>query len=136
MKIRGSFSTLVASGVALVASATSAAEDPRKLTCSASELFQCDAIFECLRVSSETINFPYFFIADVAAKSISGRRPDGSDLKTAVQQQTRDGDTLVLQGVESGRAWSLTVDSTSGKMSMAVAGRDVGFVGLGACLVE
>ncbi|HMM77745.1 MAG TPA: hypothetical protein PJ986_18730 [Gammaproteobacteria bacterium] len=113
-----------------------AAAEPVKLTCAPSSLYQCEAMFECLRVPSEAINFPDFFIADLANKTITGRRPDGTDLKTTIERQTRDGNALVLQGIEAGRGWSMSLDAPSGKLSFSVAGPAIGFVGLGACLIE
>jgi len=113
-----------------------AAAEPAKLTCAPSALFQCDAIYECTRVPTEIINFPHFFIADLKSKSITGRRPDGTNLNTVIQHQAQEGSALVLQGMEAGRGWSLAVDTSNGKLSLGVAGSDVGFVGLGACLVE
>lgn len=115
---------------------SAAATEPAKLTCAPSSIYQCEAMFECLRVPSEAINFPDFFIADLATKTITGRRPDGTDLKTTIERQAREGNTLVLQGVEAGRGWSMSLDVTSGKLSIGVAGPAIGFVGLGACLVE
>lgn len=125
---------VLGAGWAVTASAAGAA--PTRLTCAPAEIFQCESVAECVRVTPEAANLPFFLMADLAGKSIDGKRPDGAALKTAIQQQVQDGDTLVLQGVEAGRGWSLSVDVKSGKAAIGVVGPDVGFMVTGACLVE
>ncbi len=118
------------------ATASAAGSAPSRLTCAPAEIFQCESVAECVRVTAETANLPFFFTADLGGKSINGKRPDGSVLETAIQRQVQEGDTLVLQGVEAGRGWSISVDLKSGRAAIGVVSPEVGFMITGACLVE
>jgi hypothetical protein len=42
--------------------------------------------------------------------------------------------SLILQGVESGRAWSMVIAKETGKTSATVFDDQVGFVIFGACI--
>jgi len=123
-------------GASRVMAASAAGATPSRLTCAPAEIFQCESVAECVRVTAETANLPFFFTADLAGKSIHGKRPDGSLLKTAIERQVRQEDTLVLQGVEAGRGWSISVDLESGRAAIGVVSPEVGFMVAGACLVE
>ena len=123
-------------GAACATTASAAGSAPSRLTCAPAEIFQCEAVAECVRITAETANLPFFFTADLAGKSINGKRPDGSVLQTAIQRQVQEGDTLVLQGVEAGRGWSIGVDLKSGKAAIGVVSPEVGFMVTGACLAE
>lgn len=74
---------------------------------------------------------------DFAKKQIHGIR-NGQEDTAAIQNLQTDGGRTVLQEVDSGMAWTLLVDQTSGKMSMSVnastnTGHPVGFSILGVC---
>jgi len=44
--------------------------------------------------------------------------------------------TIMLQGVEHGRAWSIAISEESGKMTGSASEADGGFVGFGACVLD
>lgn len=136
MSVMGRMLGAAVLGTAWATTASAAGGAPSRLTCSPAEIFQCESVAECVRITAEAANLPFFFTADLAGKSINGKRPDGSVLETAIQRQVQEGDTLVLQGVEAGRGWSISVDLKSGKAAIGVVSPDVGFMITGACLVE
>ena len=49
---------------------------------------------------------------------------------------TRVGGSLVLQGAEGRRGWSLGIDEETGRLSGAIAGQDEGVVIFGVCTLE
>jgi hypothetical protein len=40
---------------------------------------------------------------------------------------------LILQGVENGKGWTLSINETTGKMVLTVSGDEEGFVAFGVC---
>ncbi len=50
-----------------------------------------------------------------------------------IGNSTRDVGEQLLQGVESGRAWSMAITEATGRMVISVAGDEIAFVVFGAC---
>jgi len=51
------------------------------------------------------------------------------------EQVSMDG-MLILQGVENGRGWTLSIAEATGKMVLTVSGDEEGFVVFGACILK
>ncbi len=51
----------------------------------------------------------------------------------AVQNVRKADGRTILQGAESGRAWSIVIDQASGDMSAAMVGSGTSFVLFGVC---
>ena len=69
-------------------------------------------------------------------KRLRGTMLGGEEQTTAIQNilAPADGRTI-LQGAENGRGWTMTIDPTTGDMSVAIAGDDIGFILFGVCTV-
>ena len=52
---------------------------------------------------------------------------------SAIESITADEHQLLLQGVEFGHAWSMSLNHSTGKMILALVGKDVAFVLFGSC---
>jgi hypothetical protein len=52
---------------------------------------------------------------------------------TPIKNLERDGDLIILQGAENGRAFSMIISESTGMVSIAVALADKGVVVSGAC---
>jgi hypothetical protein len=50
-----------------------------------------------------------------------------------MHHQAREGGMLMMQGFENYRAWSVTINETTGKLVGAIAGDQEGFLIFGAC---
>jgi hypothetical protein len=60
----------------------------------------------------------------------------GEEQTTAIQNVLTPADgRTILQGAENGRGWTMTIDPTTGDMSVAIAGDDIGFILFGVCTV-
>jgi hypothetical protein len=40
---------------------------------------------------------------------------------------------MILQGVENGHGWSMSIDQKTGRITTTVSGEEVGFMVFGAC---
>jgi hypothetical protein len=120
-----------AAAVMCLAAATVLAADfdgSKPLICSAIEANDCAMGVGCEKGLAEDVNAPQFVRVDFAGKKMSARG------RTApIDRQARENGTLILQGLENGRAWSITITEEGGWMVGAIAGSEEGFVIFGAC---
>ena len=106
----------------------------KALTCATIEAIECAPGGKCLRGWAREINLPQFVTVDLAAKSITGKRPnDGSQLAAKIKSVSTKNSSLMLQGVQNDRAWSMVIAKDNGFMSVSVSAEDAGFVVFGAC---
>jgi len=121
-----------------VSSATAAAnfDGSRNLLCVPTDATQCEGAGDCDRVAVEEINLPRFINVEFKKKRLRGTMLGGEEQTTAIQniQTSTDGRTI-LQGAENGRGWTMTIDPTTGDMTAAIAGDDIGFILFGVCTV-
>jgi hypothetical protein len=70
---------------------------------------------------------------DFATQQLSGV-VEGEKVASAIKNQQQLDGTLILQGTENGRGWSMAINEKSGEMTLTVSGDQVGFVVFGACM--
>jgi hypothetical protein len=101
--------------------------------CAVIDAIECTPGGECLSGRTEDINAPLFIKIDFAAGSISGTRPDGSQLSTPIKRTVRLDGALILQGDEGGRGWTVDIGKESGVMTVTLAEDGAAIVIFGAC---
>ena len=128
---------------AIAAAQTQAAQmhldGKRPMFCTAVQMFQCDLTYGCIQVTADEIGAASSWNIDFEKKLLTptsiGAAPnpiqrsevlDGKIFMTSVQ----DGSPDEIDGV----AWSVSINTTDGLMTITVAGDGVGFVGLGNCV--
>lgn len=112
----------------------------KNLLCAPADIAECGIGPECAGVTTDETNVPEFIAVDFKAKRLSDGAQGGSTETTAIQNVREVDGRLILQGAESGRAWSIVVDQSTGGMAATVAavaedGVRVGFVLFGSCMV-
>jgi hypothetical protein len=98
------------------------------------ELHECAVDNDCEEVTIEEINFVRFLEFNFKNKQITGTRANGQGLATEIKSQVSMNGMLILQGVENGRGWTITISEATGKMALTVSGDEEGFVVFGACI--
>lgn len=124
-------SRMLVAGVALLATQTVLAADidaQKDLICAAIEANDCALGTACIKSPAEDVNLPQFVRISVSENSITAR---GRTSKV-ISRSRADG-MITMQGIENGRAWSITINEASGKLVAAIAGDDEGFLVFGAC---
>ena len=102
----------------------------KPLICVAMEVADCVASDACESLPPENVNLSNFLRIDFANKQIKG------EYRTAmIQNQMNTEGTLILQGVDSGRGWTVSLSKDSGDMVGVVAAQGFGFVIFGRCTV-
>ncbi len=130
--------TLLSMILGLAVSSAAAAADfdgSRNLLCVPTDATQCEGAGDCDRVAVEEINLPRFVNVEFKQKRLRGTLLGGEEQTTEIQNVQNPGGRVILQGAENGRGWSMTIDQTTGDMSIAIAGDDIGFILFGVCTV-
>ncbi len=125
--------------LALAVSNAAAASDfdgSRNLLCVPTDAIQCEGAGDCKRVAVEEVNLPRFVNVEFKQKQLRGTALGGEEQTTAVRDVQNSNGRTILQGAENSRGWSMTIDHTTGDMSAAIAGDDIGFILFGVCQVQ
>jgi hypothetical protein len=103
------------------------------LICALIEVMDCAPGAECQRGAPESVNLPQFVKLNFTEKTLSTTEAAQRQQTTPIKQLEQFDGSMILQGVEGGRAWSIIIANETGKMSATVADDQAGFVIFGAC---
>jgi hypothetical protein len=103
------------------------------LICALIEVMDCEPGADCQRGTPESVNLPPFVKLNFTEKTLSTTEAAPRQQSTPIKHLEPFDTSLILQGIEGGRAWSLIIAKDTGKMSATVADDHVGFVIFGAC---
>jgi len=92
-----------------------------KMLCSSVRATECFADGECVHGSPETWNLPRFTKVDLEEMTLSTTEASGQNRTTPIERVETEGDDILAQGAEGGRAFSLVLDQDSGTATVAVA---------------
>lgn len=87
----------------------------------------------CFEGTAETFDLPQFIRIDFQNNIISEVGENARQRKSRISNFKRIDNSLIMQGIENGRSWSVIVDRGTGKMSATASEARVGFVVFGAC---
>jgi hypothetical protein len=103
------------------------------LICALIEVMDCTPGAECQRGAPERVNLPQFVKLNFTEKTLSTTEAAQQQQTTPIKQLEQFDGSMILQGVEDSRAWSMVIAKDTGKMSATVADEQAGFVIFGAC---
>ena|SRR5208337_3761588 len=98
--------------------------------CVPTSVAECTADGECQRGNAQSENFPTSLKVDLKAKTI---RTSDPGRHSGIDQIQRTDGTIILNGLENGRAWVMMIQDKSGNMSATIAGQGESFVVFGVC---
>ena len=113
---------------AVTAFADEAIDGKNPLICATIEAIDCSPGEKCEKGLPEDIGAPQFLRIDFANKKIVGPKRT-----TEIRMMERNDEQITLQGYELDMGWTLSLDRSTGKMAITLAGSDVAFVVFGAC---
>lgn len=103
------------------------------LVCSSTHIVACTHDQICEQGQASTYELPDFFFLDFDKKQVRSAR-EGDDIKvSAIGHQVVNKGRLILQGVENGHGWSMTIDQETGRVATVATGEDLSFIVYGAC---
>jgi hypothetical protein len=101
------------------------------LICANMEAADCNSGQACTRGRPEELGAPAFIRIDFANKAIVGPRRT-----TPIVGMATDTDQILLQGTEMGYAWSIALNTGSGRLAATLVDHDSVIVLFGACTVQ
>jgi len=101
----------------------------RLLICANVEASDCSPGQTCTRQRPDDIGAPTFLRIDFNRKMIVGPKRT-----TEITFMERDGGQILLQGTDLGYAWTIALDTGSGKMAATLADRLGAIVLFGSCM--
>lgn len=116
-----------------VAAAADDLKGSNQVLCTAVQAMVCTDDGDCVVDNPWAFNIPQFLQVDLTEKKVSTTKASGEDRSSPIKTLERDTDAIYIQGIEDGRAFSLVINESTGRLSAAVA-RDGKSVGVfGAC---
>lgn len=106
----------------------------KALQCFVGEIQECEPARECVRFTPEEISLPELIHVDFQAKTLTGKRADGSPAVSTIRSVLPEDGRISLQGHEHGRSFSIVIDATTGRPTGAAGEPGAGFVVFGLCV--
>jgi len=129
----------LAAVAALLARGASAepVDGTRDMVCAAVSVVACGEGPSCFHGLARTFDLPEFMFVDMKAKVV--RATSESPFKK-VDSPIKNAETtrnhFILQGVENGHGWNMSIDRSSGRMTTTLSGELVSYMIFGACTAQ
>lgn len=104
-----------------------------RFLCSAVEAVLCTADGVCDAGPPWDWQIPQFVIVDLAKKQLATTEASGENRTTPILGQFRESGQIVVQGVQSGRAFSMILREDNGHATIAIATEGLTINVFGAC---
>ena len=121
-------------GAVLLGASTlaSAFDGAAPLICAATTSAVCEENADCVQGPPTAVNLPLFWRLNFAEKMVTSAHDAGHKRTSSIGTTLADGGRLVVQGIEKGFGWTMSIDQTTGTMVMS-GGREAGYVVFGGC---
>ena len=130
LKVLGVIAALFAASSAVNAEGF---DGSQPLICASMEAYDCGPGEDCLRSTAESIDAPQFIRLDFEQKMARATLANGEERTAMIESLTQEEGKLILQGVQRGLGWSMTIAQENGAMTLTAAGDRMAFVIFGAC---
>lgn len=103
------------------------------LICAVSQTALCHLNEECTVGTAEIANLPLLLRLDLKQKTIKSTRLTGEQRASTILSVNTSKNNLILQGVQEGSGWSMTIDKANGEMSASSSLDGQGYIAFGVC---
>ena len=119
----------------LAGTATSAGtlSDKKNLVCASVEVVACIDGGNCQQGKAQTFDIPTFMFIDFKGKIIHTAGDDDGDAASPIKAKEVSERSIILQGFENHRGWTLAIDRSDGEMTLSSTGPEVNFMIMGNC---
>ena len=104
-----------------------------RMICSAGQAKICFETGECYAASPWELNMPEFVVIDLKKQSISTTKASGQERSTKFSTVKKGEETIYLQGIDGGRAFSFVIDEVTGILTASIARDGISVSVFGAC---
>ena len=101
--------------------------------CATTETFDCNPGKQCIADSPEAVNVPRLIRLDFAAKKAFTKKTTGEERIAEISSVSSQQGELLLQGVQNGFGWTMSIANDTGDMTLTIAGKGAGFIIFGSC---
>ena len=108
-------------------------QDSDRIVCATSTAVLCVENGDCFRIMPDEIALPRFILIDTKKRTLSTTRLSDRPRSTEVERFTRDGERILMQGIEAGRAYSLSIEEDIGLLTGVMAKDGVTLSVFGDC---
>ena len=123
--------TLLVASIGFGAGAASAASG--SYICAVGEVFECEAVIGCKRVSAGAINLSKFIVIDIDKKQLS-ETAIGEDGQTEdIEGLTVTDKAIFLHGTQDQETWNMSVSLENGAMTGGITSAPSSFAVFGHC---
>ena len=127
-------SVSIAIGIAPAGVSAAGFDGSANLICAASNVVACTKSSICVQGEASTFDLPVFMYVDFKAKVVKARTEgDAKQVESPIKNFQKSNTQLILQGIENGHGWGISVDQAGGRMTTTVSGESSSFMIFGAC---
>lgn len=108
-------------------------QDSDHIVCATSTAVLCVENGDCFRVMPDEIDLPRFILVDTKKRTLSTTKLSDRPRNTEVERLTRNGGRIQMQGIEQGRAYSLSIEEDIGLLTGVMAKDGVTLSVFGDC---
>ena len=104
------------------------------LVCATYDVVACSKASTCMRGQAGTFELVEFMFVDFKARVVKARTEgDAKRIESPIRTFEKSNSQLILQGVENGHGWGMSIDQAGGGMTTTVSGESSSFMIFGAC---
>jgi len=124
----------LAAGLAAGGANAAGLDGTGNVVCAAMEVVACASGIGCVQGSARSFELPEFMFVDFKDKVVHARTEgDARKVTSPIRVAEKTNAQLVMQGIENGHGWTMTIDQSSGRMTTTVSGEAASFMIFGAC---
>ena|SRR6185436_11101845 len=124
----------IAIGMAPAGASAAGFDGSSNLICAANNVVACTKGSICIQGEASTFDLPVFMYVDFKAKVVKARTEgDAKQVESPIRNFQKSNTQLILQGIENGHGWGISVDQAGGRMTTTVSGESSSFMIFGAC---
>jgi hypothetical protein len=101
--------------------------------CSTVNVTACTSEGLCLQGQAQTFDMPAFMIIDVKKKLVRATGDSDGDASSPIKAKAITEQSVILQGFENHRGWTMAIDRSDGSLNLSSTGPDVNFMITGNC---
>jgi hypothetical protein len=135
---RAAAAALAAAAVLLAPGASAEGLDgSRNMVCAAVNVVACGDGPSCFQGMARTFELPEFMFVDMKAKVVRATAESPfKDVDSPIKSAETTRSQFILQGIENGHGWSMSIDRASGRMVATLSGELVSYMIFGACTAQ